>query len=444
MRRSLPALALMALALLGCSKAKDEASIRKQEQEQIDARLDKFKVTLYRVAKTSVRALPPREDVARWTAGRESMTREDWQALAEKEPLLAPSKGRVGLLVAGLQLREGVRMAGFAAIAVLVSAAGGHAVGDGNPLHVPALDDPFGSPAVFYGECKDLLSHDEDEFPTLAASFLVLPSAPEPDSLGARLASPAFEHLVIGCAWLSQGGEFALYELDRSKPEELRPVEEAALRGARAFLYMKEKWHYHSLDELAALEKRAPEAAEWMAKNRKPPTEPAEEQAMILGMIKVLKYQNYEALGRKDDAARELASLEGTVKDSKQALAMAHLFRARILLDEHKFKECATELRKGAEALPADDPMRAEFLTAAERLEKELPDSLSPVDLLAFAVRLARREITRAAVPDAASSWAESVRGELDKRVTSWGEKFPSTDDVSSKARDLRNRLRGR
>ncbi|GEM_PF-6499612 len=444
MRRCLPAVALVALALLGCSKTKDEASIRKLEQEEIEARLDKFKVTLYRVAKTSVRSLPPREDVARWTAGREAMSREDWLALAEKEPLLAPSKGRVGLLVAGLQLREGIRTAGLTATAVLLSAAGGHAVGDGQPLHLPPLDDPFGSPVVFYGECKDLLAHDEDEFPTLAASLGVVPSAPAPLSLGAQLANPSFEHLLLGCAWFKLSVEFTLYELDRSKPEELQPVEEAALRGARAFLYMKEKWHYHSLDELAALEKRAPEAAEFMAKTQKPPAEPAEVQALILGMIKVLRYQNYEELGRKDDAARELASLEETVKDSKQALAMAHLFRARILLDEHKFKECAAELRKGAEALPADDPMRAEFLAGAEKLEKELPDSLSPVDLLVFAVRLARREITRAAVPDEATSWADSVRGELDGRVTSWGEKFPSTDDVASKARDLRNRLRGR
>ncbi len=70
--------ALLLLVLLGCGKTRDEAAIRKEEQAAIDARLDAFKVTLYRVAKTSVRSLPPRDDVARWTAGRESMTREEW------------------------------------------------------------------------------------------------------------------------------------------------------------------------------------------------------------------------------------------------------------------------------------------------------------------------------------------------------------------------------
>lgn len=436
--------ALSVLLVVGCSKTKDEASIRKQEQAAIDDRLDSFKVTLYRVAKTSVRSLPPRDDVARWTEGRETMTREDWLALAGKEPLLAPSKGRPGLLVAGLQLREGIRTAGLLTFDVLVARCGGHAAGAAQPLRVPALDDPFGSPAVFYGECADLLAHDEDEFPTLAVSMGVVPARTDPDTLGARLANTAFEHLLLGCAWFVQSVELSLYELDRSKPEELKPVEEAALRGARALLYQKEKWHYHSLDELKALEERAPEAAAWIAKSRKPPIEPAEEQAMIVGMIKVLRYENYEALGRKEDAARELDALEGAVKDSQQARAVAHLFRARVLLDEHKFKEAGTEVRKAADAMPADDPMRAELLAAAEKLEKELPDSLSPADLLGFAVRLTRQEITRGAVPDEASGWAGSVRGEMEKRVTSWGDKFPSKDDVASKARDLRNRLRGR
>lgn len=442
MLRALSALSL--LVLLGCGKTRDEAAIRKEEQAAIDARLDAFKVTLYRVAKTSIRSLPARDDVARWTAGRESMTREEWAALAEKEPSLSPSKGRIGLLVAGLQLREAARTAGAVAIGVLAARCGGHLAGAAQPFHVPTLDDPFGSTSVFYGECKDLLSHDEDEFPTLAVALGIVPSSPATDPVGLRLQSSAFEHLLLGCAWFTQSVEFSLYELDHARPEDLQAVEEVALRGARAFRYMKEKWHYHSLDELAAMEKRTPEAGKWMAEHRDPPIDSAEETAMIVAMIKVLRYQNYEALGQKEDAARELAALEETVKDSQRARAVAHVFRARVLLDERNFKEAAAELRKAAEAIPEDDPMRAEALSAAEKIEKELPDSLSPADLLVFAARMARREITGMAVPDEAARWADATRGEVEKRVTSWGDKFPSTDDVASKARALRDRLRGR
>src|SRR5688572_3062758 len=94
-------LLLALLVLAGCFGKEDEAAARKREAAEIDARLDSWKIGLYRVVKTSVRALPPRETVHVMVKGKPSLTRDEWAALLEKDEALAPYRKRVGFFIVG-------------------------------------------------------------------------------------------------------------------------------------------------------------------------------------------------------------------------------------------------------------------------------------------------------------------------------------------------------
>src|SRR5262245_45713241 len=102
--RKLRLVAMLLLPVVVCApsawrQARDEASVRKREAQAIDAQIGSARVRLYRALKTSVRSLPPRDELYRVTAGREELTRDEWAALAEREPALAGYRQRVGLLV---------------------------------------------------------------------------------------------------------------------------------------------------------------------------------------------------------------------------------------------------------------------------------------------------------------------------------------------------------
>src|SRR6185295_16392328 len=86
---------------VSCRQATDEPSVRKRETAELAAQLGSTRVTLYRVSKTAVRSLPPRDDVQRMIAGQKELTREQWAERIARDPALEAHKNRVGLFIVG-------------------------------------------------------------------------------------------------------------------------------------------------------------------------------------------------------------------------------------------------------------------------------------------------------------------------------------------------------
>lgn len=447
-----PVLLTLACALPGCRKASDEASLRKREVLEFSAQLDGTRVTLYRVAKTAVRSLPPRDELQRLVAGRSELTREQWAELLAQGPL-AVHKNRVGLFVVGAQLREAAYAGALVGAAVLAAKGGGRLAGD--PFDVPAFalprtGSPFASPVAFYSECRDMLADDEDRYPTLCVSMLPGPlhrAARERREIFAkapfeRLASPAFEHLALGCAWVSFQPALALYELQRARGEELQPLEAGVLRAARTALFVQNGWSYRALDELQALEQELPRIAQGAAELDRT-VNAAEAQALLLGFVHLTRYQIYLRLERKADAERELALAGEQLKGQERLKAGGLLIAAKVLLDQGKYKQAAEQVRQAADALPGDARAQAELRELAARIERELPDSDAPADLIAFAARLLFRQVYELVVSADVRSWSEGFRDKSKEQLESWERSFPTTGELKEKGRELWRRLGG-
>jgi hypothetical protein len=444
--------AALALALApACRQAQDEASVRRREAQAIEGQLGSTRVRLYRALKTSVRSLPPRDELYRITAGREELTRDEWAALIEREPALAPYNRRVGLLVVGAQVREAAYAGALVTAAVLAASAGGRLAGDpsDNPvLQLPRTRNPFGSPVAFYRECRDILADDEDRYPTLCVSMMpgtLHRAALERRGIFAtppfdRLAMPAFEHLALGCSWLTLQPVLALYELQRARVEDLSFLEAAVLHAARAALFNQSRWYYHALDELDALEREIPKLAAVAALVERETT-PEQAEALMRGLLHLMRYQTYLGLEREADAAAELGRAETCLKGQERWKALGHMLAARTLLDKGQYKPAARELRLAADALPAEPETQARLRELAERMERELPDSSAPADVLAFAVRLVSREAARLAVGDDASRGAQGFRDRAQEQLAHWERAFPSTDELREQGRAWWRRL---
>lgn len=446
---------LLALACAppACRKADDEASLRKREAAELDAQLDGAKVTLYRVAKTAVRSLPPRDELRRLLAGKDELTREQWAELLAQDAALAAHKNRVGLFVVGAQLREAAYAGALVGAAVLAARGGGRLAGD--PFDVPAFalprtGSPFASPVSFYRECRDMLADDEDRYPTLCVSMLPGPlhrAARERREIFAkapfdRLASPAFEHLALGGAWMSLQPALALYELRRARSEELQPLEGGVLRAARTALFIQNGWSYTALDELQALEQELPRVAQGAAALDGSVTAP-EAQALLAGFVHLTRYQIYLKLERQADAERELALAGEELKDQQRLKAGGLLIAAKVLLDQGKYKQAAEQVRQAAEALPGDARAQAELRELAARIERELPDSNAPADLVAFAARLLFRQLYELAVGPDVRSFTEGFRDRSREQLESWERAFPTRGELKEKGRELWRRLGG-
>ncbi len=377
---------VLGLGLVGCT-AEDETAARKRETAEIEKKLGATKVTLYRVAKTAVRALPPRDRVRTLVAaaGKEELTRDEWIALLEKDPSLVTHKSRVGLFVAGANLREVAYAGVIAGAAVLAARGGGHMAGTAEtPFTLPRTPQPFGgSPTVFVTECRDILRDDEDRYPTLLSSFL-----PEELAIAARdktgpfatgplsrIAVPAVEHLALGAAWIAFNPDFALYEWARARAEDLAPLEEAVLRAGRAWLFTKAEWRYHALDELAALEARLPDVTRAAAElaGATPTAKPDEAVEALKAVLHLLRAENYHALGRKEDAERELAAAGGSSKPAMEE---------------------------------------------------------------------AWRRAQAAGIPEQATRFAGEIRTRMGEQVATWQKSFPLADDLKDRASGLWNELR--
>lgn len=451
MQRAAVLILALCLAASGCRKATDEASVRQREAGELRARLGVTKVTLYRAVKTAVRSLPPRDAVYRLVAGKAELTRDEWSALMEKEPALSVYRQRVGLFVVGAHLREAAYAGALIGAAILAAKGGGRLVGDPSDLPVlqlPRTTNPFGSPVGFYRECKDVLADDEDRYPTLCASMLPGPlfeAARDRRDVFARppfdrIALPAFEHLVLGCAWLGVQPDLALYELHRARLEDLRPIEAGIVRAARAVVFLKQKWHYHALDELAALEKELPEIGRSAAELDKS-LDPKEAEAVLAGVVHLMRYEIYLALKRNDEAAKELEQAQVRLAGQERLKSGAHLIAAKVLLDQGKYKEAAVQVRLAADSLPGDAKMQAELRALAAEIERELPESNAPLDVLAFAVRLLLREAYRLAVSEEVVRWSEGFRDKAGEQIEAWEKSFPSTGELSEKGKELWRRL---
>ena len=145
-------------------------------------------------------------------------------------------------------------------------------------------------------------------------------------------------HMVLGCAWLAYQPDLALYELDRARTQDLTAIEEAIVRAARAMLFIKQDWHYHALDELAAIESRLPELGR-SAAELDTSTAPAEAEAVMAGVLHLMRYQVYVSLKRNDDAARELALAEAGLRGHERLEAAGHMIAAKLLLDQRRSEE---------------------------------------------------------------------------------------------------------
>jgi hypothetical protein len=459
----------------GCPGPEDEAAARARERAEVDARLGSAKVTLYRVAKTAVRSLPPRASVRALASGRAELTREEWAALlaASPDPALARHRTRVGLFIVGAHLREAATAGAVVGAAVLAAKGGGRLTagaegqvslaagapgGDGPSVtgaagadlwQLPRTGSPFASPVAFVGECRELLDEDEDRFPTLVVSVLpedlqraaAARAAPFDAPPLDRVPLAAFEHLALGAAWLALEPSLALYELRRSEPGRLGAPEEVVLRAARATLYMKSEWRYQALDELDAAARRVPEVATASAALSGGEVAPAEAEAAVLGLLHIVRAENYLALGRKEDADRELAAASAKLEGKARLRGIAHLLAAKVHLDRGEYGRAAAEARLAAEAAPAG-PEREELLALAAEIEKELPASTAPLDLVRFAGRRALEEAARIALGERVGAWAKGFRDRADAQVKEWEASFPSTDELRAKADELWSRLR--
>jgi hypothetical protein len=426
-------IAALAGFALSCRKTEDEAAIRKREAAEIESKVSSTKVGLYRAVKTSLRALPPSDAVRRAVEGKTELTRDEWATLLAADPVLAPHKDRVGVFVAGVRLREALLVSAHVLVAFAAAKAGGHVAGGIEASPLPKTADPFGSPLQLAREVKALLADDEDTYPTLAVSLM--PSATQEKiraadarSLVGRLAVPAFEHVVLGLAWMELKPEFALYELRRADSAALLPVEQALLHGARMRRYLEGRWFYHALDELAAFEKVLPAFQESI-----PGADGEDVLAAGTAVAAVLRYQCYLSLKREADAKAELERAAAVVKDRERLKAVGHLIAAKVHVDAREFKKASAELRSAAELLPEGDPRRAEILAVAKRIEEELPDSFAPADLAAFLWRQAWPRVSSSVVPAEVGEGARGLRGAVSAKVEEWEGKVPTLDDVREK-----------
>lgn len=454
MRHTSPRALALALAVLatGCpGKPETEEELRKRETVAIEGRVDSWKVTLYRALKTSVRALPPRDHVQRLTAGKKTLTREEWIALLESDPSLASYKNRAGFFVVGSQLREAGYASALTAVALLAAKGGGHLAGPSDPvLELPSTPHPFGSSVVFYGECKDLIGDDEDRYPTITIAMLPGDLAkaarertgPFATSPLDRLAVNALEHTILGCAWLTVEPTLALYELTRARADELLPAEEAVLRVARAGLFVNERFPYHALDELAEIEKKKDEIGKALARLPREGEEMSDPAGTVAGLVHLGRVEIYSSMGKKDEATKELALAEASMKGSEHLRVALHLFAAKAHVDRNEFKKAADELRTAADALKTDAKKNEELRALAERIEKELPDSFGPVDLARWVVRILEADVRKRVVPAASTQLGEAFRDTSKKSVEELEKAFPSQEDVKAKALEGWKRLR--
>jgi hypothetical protein len=427
-------LLLPLLLLSSCSKTEDEAAIRAREKRELESKLSETEITLYRVAKTALRSLPPRDAVRTAVGARTELPRDDWATLVEADPALAAHKNRVGLFIVSVQLRELLIAGTVALVAVLAAKGGGHLAGAvAEPWTVPKTPIPFTSPADFVRECRDILGDDEDRHPTLTVSLLpasvqqaIRDQSPEISAaIASRIASPAFEHLLLGLAWFKLKPEFALYELHRGDAATLAPLDAAVLRLARSWLYAENRWHYLALDDLGAVDTAALQG---------------DTKAVVDSLVHLQRYRNYEALGRKEDAAKALEVAKASGGNRSELAAAAHLLGAKIHLDRHEFKKCAGEIRAAAELMPEDK--KAEAVAIAEKLEKELPESLAPGHLVVWAWSLLFKAAADEAVDPRLATWADSVRDRLGERVAEWKQKMPAASELKDKAGELWQKVR--
>lgn len=453
-RLTLVAAVCLAAAAFGCGKPETEAAARARETQQLGDALGAWRVTLYRVAKTALRAAPPRGSVVALAAGRATMTREDWQAALDGDDALRPHRKRVGLFVASNALRDGVHAAVLVSLAVLAAKGGGRLAGGLDPIVVslPSTPHPFGKPpdpAAFFRECKDLLQDDEDRYPTLLrgvwrVSKEALEEAPPGDALRRlyeHLGLPAFEHLVLGCGWeAARFPDLALYELERARPDGLLAAEELLLRAARTVRYREGKWHYHALDELAAFDARVPEAARMLAGLHPDAPNAKKLELGMAGVAHHLRADVYKDQKRDAEANRELDVARAALAGTQDAGFLAPALRclaAKELLDRNRFKEAAAELRGAADLLLDDPKLQAELRESAATMERELPANLSPGELGRFAGRLLVRELSGGAVDASARDLVRSAREKVGEQLEAWEKSFPSTDALRDKARAL-------
>ncbi len=408
MRRAL----LLLLVVASCKKTEDEAARRAREQRELDVLLAQRKITLYRVAKTALRSLPPRDAVRAATAGKTELTRDEWAKLIEADPALSVHKDRVGLFIVSVQLRESIIAGSTVLLALAAAKAGGRLAGPADPWTPPKTGSPFSSPADFVREARLILGDDEDRYATLAVGLL--PAALKEAAEKLRLHIPAFEHVVLGLAWLKFKDEFACYELVRSDPAAHSTNEAALLRIGRAWIFTQHAWHFHSLDELGAVG----------------PAEP-----VFVALAHSMRYSNFIALERPREADRELELARAAAGDKAELAALAHGLAAKNFIDRREYKKAAAELRVCAGLLP--EPERTEGLALADRIEKELPESLAPHHMVAFISRLLFREAASTVVDPRLAEWADGVRDRAHERVVSWEASFPSVDDVKDKASEL-------
>src|SRR6185295_17376956 len=101
------------------------------------------------------------------------------------------------------------------------------------------------------------------------------------------------------------------------------------------------------------------------------------------------------------------------------------------------------QLRHAADAIPGDPKTQAELRDLATRIERELPDSNAPRDLIAFALRLVFRRLADLVVTDDVRHWADNFRDQSYAQLQGWERSFSSQDELKQKGRDLWQRLRG-